>query len=325
MNHDSSPLDALALRCALHDGWLESTPDIDAFCSSSAWGVPATTAFGPDDNVVTWSSEYGAAVFARYGFFLRPLECIWLLGTPIAAAAPERVLTEMMLTPEFQRRDWRVMVLAGIPARSAAWRPMLMQARHYGRLEQLGELRNRNIASLSGGIDGWLGRRTQKFRSNLRRSIRLGAEDGISFERRVLYGRADVEAAFRVVEAVEANSHKLASGNSILNEPMRHFVHGVMSISAQRYGVRMVVAHRDGEFVGYVFGTVYLDMYRGLQMSFDDRLRNAGLGNLLQWEMIAWLAEDGIGLYDMGAELPYKERWAELRHETMTILLRRSG
>jgi len=320
---DASKSESLLLKCAAFDSWIESTPQIDAFCSSSTWGIPATSAFGPRDPAETWSFDEGAAAFARYGNFLRPLECVWLLGTPIVGPRPHVVLRELFRDTSFMASDWRILVLAGIPVGTAEWYPFVDFARRVGRIDQLGDPRARNIASLDGGLDGWMGRRTGKFRTGLRRSDKLAAEYGVTFRRRIIATTAQAEQIFQTIEQVEQRSHKLVGGNSILNEPMRSFVSGVLHLSAARYTVRFIEAWADEQVVGYIFGTVFQEMYRGLQMSFDDTYRTLALGNLLQLNMIQWLADDHVRLYDMGAELPYKERWAELKQETRTLLLRR--
>ncbi len=323
MTADASKSESLLLKCAAFDSWIESTPQIDAFCSSSTWGIPATSAFGPRDPAETWSFDEGAAAFARYGNFLRPLECVWLLGTPIVGPKPHVVLRELFRDTNFMASDWRILVLAGIPVGTSEWYPFVDFARRLGRIDQLGDPRARNIASLDGGLDGWMGRRTGKFRTGLRRSDKLAAEYGVTFRRRIIATAAQAEQIFQTIEQVEQRSHKLVGGNSILNEPMRSFVSGVLHLSATRYTVRFIEAWADDQVVGYIFGTVFQEMYRGLQMSFDDAYRTLALGNLLQLNMIQWLADDHVRLYDMGAELPYKERWAELKQETRTLLLRR--
>lgn len=323
MTADASKSESLVLQCAAFDSWIESTPHVDAFCSSSTWGIPATSAFGPRDETETWTFDEGAAAFARYGNFLRPLECVWLLGTPIVGPKPHFVLRELFRDARFLTLDWRILVLAGIPVGTPEWHPFVDLARRLGRVDQLGDPRFRNIASLDGGVDGWMGRRSGKFRTGLRHSEKLANEYGVTFRRRTLNTWAETERAFPIVEQVEHRSHKLLGGNSILNEPMRSFVKGVFQLSATRYSVRFIEAWADDQVVGYIFGTVYQDMYRGLQMSFDDTYRSLALGNMLQLNMIRWLAADGVSLYDMGAELPYKERWAEIRQETRTLLLRR--
>jgi hypothetical protein len=320
---DASKSDALMLQCAAFDSWIESTPCIDAFCSSSTWGMPATSAFGPRDETEVWTFDEGAAAFARYGNFLRPLECIWLLGTPIVGPKPHVVLRELFRNERFLNRDWRILVLAGLPLGTPEWHPFVELCQRLGRLDQLGDPRCRNIASLDGGVDGWMSRRTGKFRTGLRHSEKVAREYGVSFQRRLITTAAEADRIFPLIEQVEQRSHKLIGGNSILNEPMRSFVSGVFHLSAARHSVRFIEAWADDQVVGYIFGTVYQDMYRGLQMSFDDIYRPLALGNLLQLNMIHWLTEDRVHQYDMGAELPYKERWAELKHETRTLLLRR--
>jgi CelD/BcsL family acetyltransferase involved in cellulose biosynthesis len=61
--------------------------------------------------------------------------------------------------------------------------------------------------------------------------------------------------------------------------------------------------------------------FRGLQFSFDDALRELGLGNALQLELIEWLTEEGFERYDLGSRSEYKQRWAEQIDATRALLV----
>ena len=88
---------------------------------------------------------------------------------------------------------------------------------------------------------------------------------------------------------------------------------------AARGGLRVIVAAIGDHEVGYLHGGVVADHFRGLQMSFDRSLAELSLGNLLQLEMIEALCEEGVRTYDLGSHSPYKERWAETVHATVTL------
>lgn len=304
----------------VHDAWLRETPHIDSFCSSTIWGISANYAFGDSGQIIQHSSDHGSALFVWNSLFLRPLECVWLLGSPILGPRPERVFRELEQAGAPGVPPWHAMVLSGLPLSTAEWRPLHEAATRRCILRWVGS-RNRNIASLEGGLDGWLSRRSPKFRTNLRRSDRAGEREGIQFTRHLIRHPDDAASFFSIVRDVEHRSHKAESGNGILEEPMHTFVASVFGLSIHRLGLHFVIAWRNGDPIGYVFGTVFMDMYRGLQMSFDDRFRSLSLGNLLQLEMISWLCDLEVPRYDMGADLPYKERWAELNHETVTVAL----
>ncbi len=93
---------------------------------------------------------------------------------------------------------------------------------------------------------------------------------------------------------------------------------------ARRGAVRAQVGKRDGEDVAIVVGGV-IDTpggvaYRGLQFSFDDRLRPLGLGNVAQLAQIEALSREGVALYDLGSDVDYKRRWGEGCLTTVTLV-----
>ncbi len=46
-----------------------------------------------------------------------------------------------------------------------------------------------------------------------------------------------------------------------------------------------------------------------------------GLGNLVQYNMIQWLCDEGVKKYDLGMDMPYKRRWAENRLEFINLFV----
>jgi CelD/BcsL family acetyltransferase involved in cellulose biosynthesis len=76
-------------------------------------------------------------------------------------------------------------------------------------------------------------------------------------------------------------------------------------------------ATHEGRDIGYIFGGMAGEIYRGQQFSFDDTWRDMSIGNLLQYEQLAWLCEEGAHRYDMGPLtgpfMEYKEHWTEIR------------
>ena len=59
--------------------------------------------------------------------------------------------------------------------------------------------------------------------------------------------------------------------------------------------------------------------FRGLQF---DRYRALSPGNVLQLKMIEWLCRENIELYDLGMTAPYKKKWAEIEHQTLSVHVR---
>ena len=60
---------------------------------------------------------------------------------------------------------------------------------------------------------------------------------------------------------------------------------------------------------------------RGFQMGFDASMRAMGAGNLVQFELIQALCDEGVEYYDLGMDMNYKRRWAENRLEFVNLLV----
>ena len=84
---------------------------------------------------------------------------------------------------------------------------------------------------------------------------------------------------------------------------------------APAHGARVMFAVHEGRDVGFIFGGMAGDVYRGQQFSYDQEWKDAGIGNLLQMEQVAWLCEQGAVRYDMGPltgpRMGYKAHWTE--------------
>ncbi len=63
---------------------------------------------------------------------------------------------------------------------------------------------------------------------------------------------------------------------------------------------RVVFATHEGRDIGFIFGGRLGEIYRGQQFSLDDAGRGMSIGNVLQYEQIAWLCEEGAHRYDRG-------------------------
>ena len=129
-------------------------------------------------------------------------------------------------------------------------------------------------------------------------------------------------ALYPRILAIESRTWKSASGNGADTGSMRAFYADMLPRLAARGGLRVLLVQRDGEDLGYLHGGVVGDHFRGLQVSFDERVRDLSLGNLLQREMIARLCEEGCASYDLGTRSEYKRRWAEEGLQTITVLAR---
>jgi hypothetical protein len=308
------------------DAAVLETPGIDHFCSSSAWILPAHAAFHAEDEVIAARLDDGFLALTRgraagLGPFLAPLEAMWGLACPLVGKHPTplaRAAAELVHSVP----DWRLLWLSGLLRDGPLFNGL---ARALSRYElRLGPSTQRFRASLEGGFDGWLGRRSALFRKRLRAALRT-AERELRFEwlDQPIPSRAEAQSLFARIHAVETRSWKGLEGTGFVAGDMQGFYEAMVPGLAKAGRLRVLFARHDGEDVGVCFGGVLAGTYRGLQNSFDDRFRDRSLGNVLQAETIRRLCDEGVRTYDLGSGMDYKARWAEEIFETTALLVLR--
>ncbi len=301
-----SQLDACADE---YDAAVAQDPALDPFCSASPWLLAYHDAFAATRPL--WLAHEGCdwvllaeQHYEGVGPILEPLESLWGFGSPLVGEGAANLLAKALLARPVP------ILLLGLPADRARLAPLVDALAGRWAARPL-EPTTRFVALLAGGLEGWFARRSRSFRRNLRSSLRRVRRAGISFRRVERPELADLSALYRRVLEVEARSWKSATGNGAAQEPMRSFYAALWSRLVARGQLRLLLAERDGEAVGYLHGARVGDHFRGLQFSFDDRERALGLGNALQLEMLRWLCEEGAHSYDLGTHSSYKRRWAE--------------
>ena len=60
-----------------------------------------------------------------------------------------------------------------------------------------------------------------------------------------------------------------------------------------------------------------------LHINLDPAFRGLGLGNVMQFEQIQQVCSQGLAVYDLGGEVPYKHRWGEMTFATDTLFVLR--
>jgi hypothetical protein len=304
-----------------------AAPDIDRFCSSSAWILPAAEALMPPGRPMMAASDLGfvAAVVRQRGDLraVEPCEASWGLASPLVGdPAPALAVAAADLLRE-REDEWDVLVLSGLPLGS----PLLDGlARRLARRYRVGvgPATRRHIASLEGGLDGFLSRRSRQLRKSLRRSVRRAEAAGLRFEQVRARDEAEADALFERLLAVEERSWKGRTGVGLVEEPMRAFYRLVGRRLAASGAYRLLVARVGDEDVGFVLGAVFGSTYRGLQFSYDDRLAHVGIGNLAQYHQVAELAADPeILTYDLGTGGDYKADWAESSWDSVCLIAAR--
>jgi CelD/BcsL family acetyltransferase involved in cellulose biosynthesis len=177
----------------------------------------------------------------------------------------------------------------------------------------------RYCASLEGGLDGFLARRSANFRVSLKRARRRAAERGLTIEP-VWVGEAEVAEAFERLLAVEAQSWKGRSGVGFAHSEMLGFYRVMLPRLARRGAMRLMFARHEGRDIGYILGGLRGTRYRGLQFSFAEGWEDCSPGNLCQLAQIAALCDEGIASYDLGADVEYKRRWGEREEPSVTLI-----
>ena len=299
------------------------TPEIDRFCSSSAWVLAAAGALMPPRASFSFRGEHGYFAAMRgvhpAGFpYIEPIELAWGLAAPLIGA-DSRALVEEVVPLLAGRRDWQLAIFAGHTA-SGPQRRALEQVLPVRWERRRGQPTVRHVASLDGGVDGFLGRRSRELRKSLRKSLRAAQSEGLTFES-VRAAASEANALYDRIQAIEEHSWKSLEGVGISAGPMRAFYAAMLPRLCALGQQRTIFARYADRDVGYILGAVMGGEYRGLQFSYDDELSRFGIGGLLQYQQVVELCGEGVARYDLGTEMDYKRRWAEEIMETEMLVL----
>jgi CelD/BcsL family acetyltransferase involved in cellulose biosynthesis len=305
------------------DALVGASPEVDRFCSSSAWILPAREAFAPAAPPLVARLEAGIASFmivpvvggGRAGV---ALESSWLLASPLAGPDPAALVAELFaLLRAGPRRPVDVLIVSGVAPGSRALAALEGAARRPTIV--VAPPTERRVASLEGGLDAFLARRSPKLRAGLARARRLAATEGLSIERRVDFREGEERELLGRVLAVEARSWKAHDASGMNDAQMQTFYRLMLPRLARRGALRAVLVTRDGRDVAFCFGAVLFGGYRGLQSSYDEAHARLSPGALAHLEMIALLCDEGVTTYDLGSDMDYKRRWGEPGLTTLTV------
>lgn len=308
------------------DDLVARTRGVDQFCSSAAWLLPAHDAFRGDHDLHLLRGEHGYLCLASFmttdGVTVwHPCESTWYLGSPVIGPQAEPLAAEVTRTLVEAKSQYEVCLLSGLEYGS----PLLLalvQALAPEFTVSLGPTSRRRQADLTGGLDGWLERRTSGFRRNLGRAVRRAQDAGLRFEPAHPTTATEAEAVYARVQAVETRSWKGVDAVGITVDPMRSFYGGMLPRLAATKTAHVVFARHEGRDVGYVLGALWGRSYRGLQFAYDKQVAHLSVGNLLQHHVIAELAGTRCDVYDLGIDIAYKHRWGERALDTVMLALR---
>lgn len=328
LNETSFDLSQLEGVADAFDADVAATSEIDQFCSSSFWTLPAALELMPARMPAITRGPDGWLAFMRgehpgSGRYIEPLESSWGLACPLIGRDPSTLVKWFADVLQRERATWDLGLIAGVPSGSQL---LTNIARIVGQKFRV--LRHaqsgRHLASLAGGIDGFLSRRTANFRRSLNRAKATAAKMQITFTH---HQPRDVDVAlalFARVQAVEQTSWKGIDDVGIARGAFGAFYRNMVPRLARRGALHVLFAQHGGQDVAFMVGGLFGDTFRGLQASFNEQHRAWSLGNLCQLGMIERLPSH-VQFYDLGSTgLPYKGRWAE-RTITSEVLVVLSG
>jgi Protein involved in cellulose biosynthesis (CelD) len=309
------------------------TNQVDPFCCTPVWQLSFHSVFGPKRRVLIETSAHAVLAFAETVFspediFLTPIEAHWFFGCPLIGKHAVDLLAETVpfletiYAPFFPR-----IVISGIrPQGALAHRLMRSFGKHFSMY-----LHGKGVqcsASLAGGVDGFLSRRSGNHRSKLKKDARRARELGISFERVTPRSDGEARETYARMLAVEAASWKGIGQCGMAEPPARQFYDALLRQLATLGAGRVLFARHEGNDIGFIFGAMAGNIYRGQQFSYNNAWKRFSIGNLMQIEKVAWLCEDGGKRYDMGPldgpRMEYKSHWTEKTAEIQTWILEKA-
>jgi len=316
------------------------TPGIDPWCSGLDWTIPTKMAFAEQSEplILTWKPPLSdLASFALLALYRSPpqstvlagLEPMWGFASPILTPNPEAAMPYLMRYL-IDNEDFDTIVLPGMPhpdRRSDLGARIVDPLSGFGPV-LMGEGITRQIVDLT--IDGsdhslrfdkWLGRRSSRFRRNLKQAASQANNAGLCFED--VSRPSNPDLLFDRLLAIEHQTWKGQDNSGITSPEMANMYRLSIGRLAKAGRLRAHIAIVDGNDVGYIVGGVRARRYRGLQISYTQQARQYSVGNLLQAHQLHLLCESGeVDVYDMGMDMDYKRRWADRTDETVTFLVR---
>lgn len=300
------------------------TPGVSTYCSAGDWSLAANAALAPGRELLFGQHDQHSVLVALSQLgdgrrLLQSAEADWGFASPALGPDPEQAARLLAATLNATADRWDLAVLSGLSP-DVARRCQSLAGRGL-RTAVRGGLRSVS-ASLEGGYEGFLSRRSAGLRAGLRRDARRVRDAGIEIE--VMPGALQTSEILARAAAVEQRSWKGEAGAGMLAAPAyQQFYERVLGRAAGQGRARAAFARRDGEDVAFVFGAVLGAVYRGFQLGYVEGFETYGLGNQLQAALIAALAAEGLTVYDLGMAMPYKERWAERSQEHAVLVLAR--
>ena len=283
----------------------------DKYCSSPFWGVSVADAFIGRGDLFVYHDGADVGIFQEMnvegGRLVLPCDVMWCLGSPVLAEDASDFLLRLCRFWKSNRSGIRQITVGGLYADNPIWESPVWSLYPCWETSACG----RQVASLEGGLDGFMSRRSVNFRSRLRRAVKKAESEGVTVE--LMPHRADSATTLALLERamqIEARSWKGLAGHGVNRGQMRDFYRRMLPLLAEHGRLRGLFLSRDGQDLSYLFGAAFAGYFRGLQFSYLET-ESDSLGNVGQWKMIEHLVQEGCVAYDLGQAMAYKTRWAE--------------
>ena len=301
------------------DEAVDRTPDADEFCASSIWSFAAARSFPEHEPpVVVGDGRSFAGLRRATGEdgtrLLLGLDPVWGFATPMVG---HPLQSARLLATRLALDDHEVAVVTGQRHRAIGLQCLVQVLGDRHRLLQ-GPTEVRVRADLSEGLEPWLARRSARFRQRLGQLRRRADAGGITV---VDCSALPPDDALDRILDVEVRSWKGEAGTGLASDSLAAFYRRMAWRLAAGDQLRLLFARHADRDIGYVLGGVRGRTYRGLQLSYDRRFADHGIGHLLQIHQLEALVGTGTDVYDLGMDMAYKRRWADHVDETFAVLV----
>ncbi|MEH6809544.1 MAG: GNAT family N-acetyltransferase [Hyphomonas oceanitis] len=254
---------------------------------------------------------------------MAPIETMWMFGCNALGPHALDLLDDLIpKLPAYYPEQLPAFIVSGLEPEGCLYRDL---RRRYDSRFNIRKYRSKILcaASLEGGIEGWLSRRSSNFRRNLKRAERRAQAGGTWFERAQPSSEIDADRCYDRMLAVEEKSWKGPRREGLL--AVRAFYETLLRAYAERGAARVVFAKQADEDVGFCFGGASHGIYRGQQTSYSDELAGLSIGTLMHFETAKWLAEDGARLQHFGPiqrMMSYKHSFCEIELPSLLSVFR---
>ena len=309
------PSELSASEIALWDALAVRAKAPDPLSGGSAWQIAALACSRrAGAQIVLRQTRDSQIAFALTrtpdGCRLGPLEAEWLFGSPLMGPDALGLLGDLV-------NDLRAGLKAGkIQIVVSGLNPRGLHARQISKAYPDAVTHNQDAhaaASLAGGIDGWMSRRSSNFRRNLKRAQLRAQSEGIVFERVQPASVAEADALYERMLGVERKSWKGPIRKGLLQ--LSTFYRMVLRAYAERNSARVIIARHGSGDAGFCFGGASRGHYRGQQTSYSDDLSGFSIGTLMHFETARWLSEEAARVQHFGPiqrSMSYKHSFCEL-------------